>query len=1152
MKLNLSCIEEGELIQKILHQQFFDARIYWHWFLKNTNDYDTKEFTIKFLSLFFKAKINQEWFDCLNFLWNDIQQQWPEPEDSRKIIIQAIDGSELDAIRKDTVLSSLLKLTVDRDLIRACYRIAPEDSESEFVALTKMRQNLISFATNSLTKEIKKDSHLQLIYTLVDDFPPKNSFFLNKHELMESSTIFSNLNRSIQDKYTYFMLFLKCYSALNHLKKHGNLKKQNFNKFDEIFSRYNIHPENPLDGLQFLKKLHETVSRENKKHSDILNSINNIKLEITNLIEKYQFFVDADLPAISDSQKRPFGYVDKPIERFLAYCDDISCEIVLQCIFLYISKSQRKLILHDKTLPFWIHEEFDKWWEDQLSRIRIDSSSPTTHRSPFLSLNNRFDQIQIVIPEQSFEKRGGLDHIDLVLCDDAEIITEEKLPLYFENENVISHEIRFNLPSPSSFYTVDLTDDLKNRHWKIDAFDNERSYLLFDYYSLRLIEKGSVPSKQFLLLTKEKISISPKSSILETGQLFGGWKDFSYFIINPEEGKRVIIGESFDERTPPLQDLKIVLDQELFEKNIFLNDQKVIIGKSPKLLISFNNPETLFKTVLSIHPGEQSSLEKPLYCDFEEIHQILNIKESENVCEIDLGEAILLGENPVGFFIIRIRNELCRFDTRFECVCIPDLRLTYSKKFFLPQKTTKNLVKIRVQSRNLIHFEPGGPEIIEKRNDGFVISSYLQQRIEGTLSYRFNDDKMFIASLSIFIPQLAWRFENESKGMVWPIQRSVVGISENEYESFGENPTISIFLPESFKGQGVLSMDPQNQYVIKNIVNGRGSFPLDRFNDTLRVSDAEITYFQFSMDLSNGELIRCPLFEIKRWIVRLHTPIEIVSDDEGDRSLEISWTESFQVSGRFIVIWKLGRAEARASKIYEVQVNKKDRHTKINFKKGQVSSGIYYLHFIRKSDEWDSTPIVFPGEKALNIFQFTIEIAGEELLGEADEYFEKGKYLEAINRYRDLESQNRDLVGIWKQKIMNRLIYPRNIPGSLACINEIIEQDSDIKETDFAFFAFIIKNNILDRPHLLNKILCQWIIQILNTILLSKFSIPKKIICSQLNEIERAFHSIENISDHERGELIPILIPIKDLCKAKESKRPQKEVKFLKKKRKRR
>lgn len=1149
VKITLSCIDEEQLLEKIIHQHFFDARVYWQWLLKETDGADTKEFGIKFFSLFFKANINQEWFDCLNLLWNDVQQQWPEPEDSLNIIIQALEGSELDPGRKDTILASLLNFSNDREIIRACYRITPENSESEYIALQKMRQLFKSHFINPVTKETKKASYLHSISALIDDFPPNNSISFKNNELKDPSLLFKDFYQSIQDKYTYFSLFFECYSVLNECKKHEESKTQNFYKINEILSRNNIHTKNPFDGLQFLKGLHDTLSQERKKHSHIQDTIHQIEVELTDLVERYQTLDSSTEISNPDPQKRPFGYIDKPIERFLTYCENIACEIVHQCVLLSLSKSRGTLIIQNQNLPFWIFEEFHTWWEQtnqHLPKILLPGS---THQSPYLSLNNRFDQIQIVIPEQTFEMRPGLDHVDLVLCNDAAIITENELPLYHENKDVISREVRLNLPSPSSFYTIDLADDVKNLHWKVNAFDDTTPFLVFDMNSLKSIEKGIVPSKQFLLLTKKNIAISPESAILETGQLFGGWKDFSYFIINPEGEKRLIIGGSTGESLLNFQHFKISLDSELFDKNIFLNDQKVIIGKSPILSISYYDPETLFRTILSIHPGEHSSLKKPIYCDFEENREILDIHEGENICEVDLGAANLLGDNPIGYFTIRIRNEFCRFDTRFECVCLPDLRIQYSKKLFLPQKNTKNHVKIQIQSRDLIRFEPDSPVTVEKTNNGVVILSALQQRIGGTLSYPYNNYNVFTASLSILIPQLAWRFENESKGAVWPIQRSVLEISETEYESFGENPIISVFLPESFKGQGILSMEPQKQYVIKNITNGRGLFPLDRFNDTLRVSDAETTQFLFSMDLPHGESICSTLFEIKRWIVRLNAPIEVVSNNEGDRTLEISWTESFTVCERFLIIWKLGRAESNVSKVYEAKVNEKDRHIKIDFKKGQFSSGIYYLHFIRKSDQWDSTPVVFPGEKALNIFQFPFKLAGEEILHEADEYFEKGKYLDAIHCYRELESQNKELVGLWKQKVMNRLIYPRNIPGSLACITEIIEKDSDIKETDLAFFAFLLKNNILDRPHLLNKLLCQWIVYIVNSLLMTEFSIPKKIICSHLEDIERAFLSVENIADHERGELMPMLDSIKEQCVAKEPKKPHREVKLQKRKR---
>lgn len=1118
VSLTLSCIEEKQLIEKISHQRFSNARIHWHWILKHTTVKDTRKFTIRFLSSFFRAPSNQEWFDCLDFLWNDIQQKWSESNDFLEIIFQAIEDSELDAMKKDTILSSLLQFSDGRDIIRACYRIAPENGEAEYIALIKMLRYLKSIITISSPIEGRKDSSYQLIFALMDDLPPVESGHFTKKELLEESSIYKNLDRSIQDKYTYFKLLLKCHDTLNKLKMRQNIKNENFQRISDIFSRYDIHTTNPFDGLQFLKdELYSIDIQKEERSTEIQSRIENLEDELKKLYDKFQ----------TTPQKRPFGYVDKPIERFLAYCGDISCEIVLQCIFLYLNRSQNGLSTQNMTLPFWIHEEFDKWWENCRSSIPVYPLSHPTRQSPYLSLslNNPSRQVQIVIPKQLFPRRDGLDHVDLVLCNNSKIITEERVPLYYENWDVISNEIRLNLPSPSPFYTVDLVEDSINRHWKIEGFNDK--ILFFDYNSSRLIEKRGVPTKQFILLTKEKISISPESAISEIGQLTGGWKDFSYFIIDPEGEKPPDIRIPNEEEIPTLQHFEFYIDSELFEENIFIDNCKVIVGRSPKLCISFKDPEMLFKMSLSIHPKDQTSLEKPIYYNFEENREILDINERENVCEIDLGKVNLLGENPIGFFTIRIRNEFCKFDTRFECVCIPDLRISYSNELFLPQKNSNNVVTIQLQSRDLIQFEPDSPVTIAKNGNIIVISSNLQYRIQGKLSYHYNDDKDFIASLSILIPQLAWRFENESQGRVWPIQRSVVEISENDYESYSENSTITIFLLESFNGQGILSIFPQNQDVTKNIVNGRGSFPLDRFNDTLRVSKEEITQFLFSMDLPNGKNIHCTLFEIKRWIVQLTSPIKINSSKEGDQTLEIFWKESFQVPNRAIIIWKMGREKDNPSKICEGSINQGEQHLKI---RRRLLPGIYYLQFIRKNDGWDSTTIVFPGENTLNTFQFSVEIAREELLHEADEYFEKGEYLEAIRCYRELESQNKELVGIWIQKIMNRLIYPRDIARSIECITEIVEKDSDIKDTDFSFFALIIKQHIINRPYLLDEGLCKKILHLLNSILIPKFDNPKKIICNYLNEVERTFQSIDNMSDDERKKLTIMLDSIKKRC----------------------
>ena len=122
--------------------------------------------------------------------------------------------------------------------------------------------------------------------------------------------------------------------------------------------------------------------------------------------------------------------------------------------------------------------------------------------------------------------------------------------------------------------------------------------------------------------------------------------------------------------------------------------------------------------------------------------------------------------------------------------------------------------------------------------------------------------------------------------------------------------------------------------------------------------------------------------------------------------------------------------------------------------RNRIPPGIYYAQFIRIRDEWSSTPVLFPGEHTPNFFQFSVELEGTDLLKEGDDLFAAGQYVDAIERFKELERLNPQLGELWKQKIQNTFIYTFRYDEVLNLFTDLIKSTHLLKSIDYSYVTF--------------------------------------------------------------------------------------------------
>ena len=325
------------------------------------------------------------------------------------------------------------------------------------------------------------------------------------------------------------------------------------------------------------------------------------------------------------------------------------------------------------------------------------------------------------------------------------------------------------------------------------------------------------------------------------------------------------------------------------------------------------------------------------------------------------------------------------------------------------------------------------------------------QEVHGSMSLAIPGKAPFSGTFSLSVPHLSWRFENPETGTICPIQRKAITVSDDAYDELGDGKKLTLFLPEGYSGTGTVTITPGNSYIMQRIKTGKAIFSLSRFNDILRETHARNYSFVFSFE-SKNENFETTLFNLDIWKIS-GFDWEITMDDD-TREITFFWEEEGNVPNRKMIIWKAGVGDGAPQKMTEVEISAGARTASLSGARYKISSGVYYAQFIRIRDEWSSPPVHFPGEQTPNFFQFSVELEGSDLLAEGDELLAAGQYMDAIERYKELEQLNSQLGGLWKQKIQNTFMYTFRYDEALNLFSDLLRNANFLKQTDYSYITF--------------------------------------------------------------------------------------------------
>jgi len=811
--------------------------------------------------------------------------------------------------------------------------------------------------------------------------------------------------------------------------------------------------ESKIESLERQKKDLEnkvrTIQTLNTQRDEIKENIKKQKIEIQNSYS---------------SNFRPFTYTDKPITRFMVYCGDFAEDFLYDSVSLHLSSITPSHISFKRPhLPSWFIENYQEWWNTKkdAERNNLSGEDRSGARSPYLSFDYSKANLKLIIPEQVFSD-GDVSECYLVVMGGTKIISEKWIPLYDDEKGVITEQCAIPVEFPSALYSVEMSVAGDAKSWIIDGIVEERPYLLFDYDNGKMLKGNAEITKKFCIILHESQNIQPDEVILESSKLYGDWGQYWLYVVDPEGYGRICIGSVEDDQHPELNrnPLDVLFQTDKKEPSLRVNDQPTFIDSVPLISILFEDKHTLLKSQISIHPLCESTLDKAKFISFSENANILIIDEQKGKCTIDLSSEYLLGPNSFGSFVVRIRNSDCRLSATYAFSLVRHFTYSFSEPIYLVDSRDRVHAKIRCPPN--VHIEVDTPGDVRKEAWGYTWKGKSESRVTGILTYHLNKDRAFSYPFAISIPQFGWCFETGKKDSAHPIYRKSLTLSDFDYASLGRDLSLSIYLPDKYEGNGSLFLNPGDQYVSARVSEGQGRFSLSRFEDTIStIKDSKID-FCFSLDSEKNSIDHTVLFSLIRWYINDFSYV-FNETDNGVRALILSWDENDTVKNRSIILWKMGKNESKARRVVTVNIpdGKYDHTIVINRK--EFSAGIYYVQFIRRVDDWAVPQVEFAGESVRNIFQITVELESKTLLEDGDAYMASGKYLEAIECYKELQRQNLELGEIWKQKIMNVLIYPKDFHGAFTLFYQLLNNSREMSETDYSFIAFRIFSNIL-RP----------------------------------------------------------------------------------------
>lgn len=537
-----------------------------------------------------------------------------------------------------------------------------------------------------------------------------------------------------------------------------------------------------------------------------------------------------------------FDLTDKPVQRFLCHGQEVAKDFLDRCIEMArrayeAYEGNETLSFNEFDLPENVIRKFQEWWDSYQDKKQIPKEV-LYFRRPIVILDVGLGEIQVKIPPQKVDK-SELKEASVEILIENNVSSRNRLKVYKRGKLFETSEIQISLDKASENYEIRLLwDNDELRTWKLKGPTKEKPWLAFLSDSNKLIEDRTLSASEVWLVIPKDYSFEPGIPIIEEGpQLYGDWRNYSCFLVDlsstdnlyltsPRQPERIPVPISTNKTQEPKLVGGVLLN------SISSEDKPIYIGRPPDIQIPIVNPLNpeieVQRWHLSIIPQGETSIGNRRKSV--NLTEFVEVKKGQASFYVSLSNERLLGEKPIGSFLVRLRGRLGR-DRTFQFCLIPSISVDFDKVIYLPDKEgniTDTEVTISTLPNAEVRVEKPSQLISNDLLDEFVIKvRVIETSLNCIWNYSLPSGEIHIP-LTIQIPRLRWLL----RGLVgksqdeWLIVPKEINLSDWE-ESIELELLVQAPLPDSYKV--TLGLKDSGKIEAKHRRKGNARFNLGSF-----------------------------------------------------------------------------------------------------------------------------------------------------------------------------------------------------------------------------------------------------------------------------------------------------------------------------------
>ena len=675
-----------------------------------------------------------------------------------------------------------------------------------------------------------------------------------------------------------------------------------------------------------------------------------------------------------------FPRVDEPIRRYLLYAGEPAKDFLIRSVLLaHRTLDDGKVPCADDIgLPGRVVRAFEHWWVEPEPPAEgegppVEPPNGQRFRMPAISLDPKMAEIVVSSQAQRYPASiaGTSAHLEVVGSNTDPRCQTVNLRVYRSTENLVeTEECDFPLRFPAERYDFSLAGGSKVVcRWNVAAMCGKVPYMAFDWQSGKLVTDKNLPlakGKVWFVVGKS-FSLDPADCELESGSLFGEWKDYIFRALDLKDvdslqivdghGQSCSIPVASEEAPDPGP-----VGGQLLE-GVHSDGDSIYVGQPPRICVPIEDEAELRLWRLSILLDVDSRPQERRHFRLSEVPEALDIHAGKGWIDVLLTDERLLGQRPVGRFTVRVRKQP-HTDWRYTFCAVPDLQIEFDRGVYLPHiegETPKVTAMITVAED--AEFVPQPPANLLNATDNRyrVGIDGSGNTLRGTLCLRSEAKEDRRIPLAIIVPKVRWRLQGleDAQHSMWCDTIEEVWLGDWQV---GSELFLIVALPPFVDGRLNLALRNGLERD-KEIQDGKVRFNLLAFGDVLRALPSVQT-FTFSLVEPQFELENVPLFQARtHWEAVDAECIQRIQS--GNILLDVEWTEKGRTGGksRIARLWKMPGAGQEPT--IEQAVLEGQQSVTLCRRAKDVPPGDYLLE-LALEDPWSTTAVSPPEWQALN------------------------------------------------------------------------------------------------------------------------------------------------------------------------------------------